>query len=171
MAVGSTKNLSGSLGTHNHDFCHIGNWGCRAHLPRTDRNVSSQLCQEDWAAVRGRDMKYKDEPHGQKDYWPLADSPGRLEALTSIALGVRLGVGGADIWPRQSIESHPRSTLTPELMSPHLTWERSTHNCVDLSIQIWKIIFWKEIVSNSIIFMLEDLLISVPNLCNERKEI
>lgn len=81
--------------------------------------MSSQLCQEDQAAVKGRDRKYKEEPHGKKDYYPPADSPGRLEMLTPLALGV----GVVDIWPRQDIESNPRSILTPDSTSPPLTWE------------------------------------------------
>lgn len=69
--------------------------------------------------MKGRDGKYKKEPHGKKDYYPPADSPGRLEMLIPLALGV----GVVDIWPRQGIESNSRSILTPDSTSPPLTWE------------------------------------------------
>lgn len=47
--------------------------------------------------------------------------------------------------------------MIPEWTSSHPTLEGSAHNSVDLSIKIRKMIFWKEFLSNSIIFWLEDL--------------
>lgn len=73
--------------------------------------------------MKGRDGKCKKEPHGKKDYYPPADSPGRLEMLIPLALGV----GVVDIWPRQGIESNSRSILTPDSTSPPPHMGRGVH--------------------------------------------